>query len=140
MKAVITILILMTVAAAITTVTGAERVSLIGHGVAVTHHSLGDRVAAAAVGVICGVAAYGCRKRKMYAWWAITTMLVLLAGYGVVWTIWKMTTTQMDFLGNVLGALGEGAKIAALIWFLVAWWMPKKTEFSRAESVGISRK
>ncbi|MFZ1056302.1 MAG: hypothetical protein WAN79_11585 [Opitutaceae bacterium] len=138
MKAVIVILVLMTVAAAIAAVTGVEHVSWIGHGAVVTHHSLGGRFAAAAVGVICGIAAYGCRGKKMYAWWIVTTMLVLLAGYGVVWTIWKMTTTQMDFLGNMLGSLGEGAKIAALIWFLVAWWIPKKAEFNRAKSEGIS--
>ena len=69
----------------------------------------------------------------MYAWWTVTLMLALLVGYGVVWTIWKMTTTQMDLLGNALGALGEGVKIAAVIWFLVAWWVPRKKEFDRAE-------
>lgn len=70
----------------------------------------------------------------MYAWWTVTLMLALLVAYGVVWTIWKMTTTQMDFLGNALGALGEGVKIAAVIWFLARWWLPRKKEFDRAES------
>jgi hypothetical protein len=133
MKAVITILILMAVAAAIATVTGVEQVSFIGHGVAVMHHSSVGRIAAAIVGVLCGVAPYGCVRRKMYAWRIVTVMLVLLAGYGIVWTIWKVTTAQMDFFGNVLGALGEGVKIAAVIWFLVAWWLPRKKEFDRAE-------
>jgi hypothetical protein len=133
MKAVIIILILMTVAAAIATVTGVEHVSFIGNAVTVTRHSSAGRVAAAVIGVICGVAAYGCAKRKMYAWRTVTAMLVLLVVYGIIWIVWKMTKTEMDFWGNALGALGEGVKIAALIWFLVAWWVPKKKEFDRAE-------
>ena len=130
MKAVITSLILLAIVAAIAAVTGLEHGSYVGTRYIVTYHSPAGRVAAAAVGMTCGVAAYGCTKRKMYAWQMVTAMLVLLAVFGIVWMIWKMATAQMGIVGDVLGALGEGIKIAAVIWFLVGWWLPRKKLFS----------
>lgn len=130
MKSVVAVLILLAVLAAIAAVTGLEHGSYVGNRYVVTYHSAGGRVAAAVFGVICGIAAHGCTKRKMYAWQMVTAMLILLAAFGVGWTVWKMATAQGDFVGNALGSVGEGVKIAAVIWFLVGWWLPRKKLFS----------
>ena len=123
----------MTILAATVAVTGLEHGSYGGDKYVVTYHSAGGRVVAAALSVVCGIAAYGCAKRKMYAWRMVTAMLVLLAAFGIVWTIWKMVAMRSGFFGDTLGTLAEGVKIAAIIWFLVGWWLPRKKEFDREE-------
>ena len=132
MKIVITILVLMTLSGIFAAITGVERISLVGHRTVVVYHSFNGRLASTGVAICSGVAAFGCWKRKIYAWWKVTAMLLLCAGYGVVLIVWNTIVTQMDFLGIALGILGEGAKIAALCWVLVTWWIPKKTEFKPA--------
>jgi hypothetical protein len=135
MKTVVVILTLMAAAALVAAASGVERIFFTGHGVIMTQHNALGRSAAAIFSIFCGVAAYGCAQRKMYAWRMVAAMLVLLAVYGAAWTIWKICTTELDLPGNVLGALGEGAKITAVVWFLVARWLPLKKEFNRTALV-----
>lgn len=133
MKTVIKVLILIAVVAAIVAVTGLEHGAYVGNRYVVTYHSAGGRVIAAVIGVICGIAAYGCIKRRMYAWRIVTGLLVSVATYGAGWLIWEIAMIRLDSVDDVLKVLVEGAEVAATVWFLIGWWLPQKEGFNRAK-------
>ncbi|HLP03602.1 MAG TPA: hypothetical protein VK163_16360 [Opitutaceae bacterium] len=81
--------------------------------------------------VLSAVGAYGCRCRKMYAWWLVSAMLVQTAGSFLWRAASALAVDDPDFPveAHMLGMTGEVFKAACVAWLLLVFWRKKKPEF-----------
>ena len=87
--------------------------------------------AIAAFTVLSAAGAYGCHRRRMYAWWLVLGMLLLTVASILTRAAHVVGVETVDFPieARVLGAIGEGLKAAFVGWLLVVFWWRKKPEF-----------
>jgi glucose dehydrogenase len=130
MKWVIGILLVGGVAgifAAITGVESARYSSYSGHSI--TYHGIGGRLFALAVGIGLLVTAWGCWRRRMFAWYTIASLLWVSLVWAAFRAVYLTFTIDLPIAAIMLGSTGEALKIAFICWLIYKLWPKYRAEF-----------
>ena len=124
MKAAVFILALVGAVGVLAGVTGDTRFYA-----AIPKYALLSRINVVIFGLVALVAAYGCWRRKIFGWYAGAAFIWMAILWGVFRAVYLMLTFDLDWLGLVLGALGESVKIGIFTWVALRFWRRMRTEF-----------
>ena len=116
MKLVIAILCLMSASGLIGGITNVQRWSS-SHGA--THYSSSERMLVFGIGVLGGIGAYACAKKKKVGWWLVSGFAFALIGV-TVWGIVRIV------VADPLLALWWLVQIVLMLFFLRWWWRQSK--------------
>jgi hypothetical protein len=129
MKWVIRILVLTGVLALFSCATGVNSARYLDPGWRIGHLSPSGRILCGILGVLNLTAAYGCVKRKVYGWYIVYVALWLSMLWAIYRAIYLGFSLHLDWLGLLLGGLGEAFKVGIWAWLIFKFWSGKRAEF-----------
>ena len=125
MKIIIAILTFTAVMASIPAVLGINHARYSSsEGWFVIKSTLGDRLSMGTLCVICIATAMACWKRIHFGWWIISVAMAALGGAGIISGIVKLTEMKL------VPATVDIAIAGMLLWSLIRYWLPKRSEFA----------
>lgn len=130
MKAMIFILWLLAAAAGFSALTGLQSISFSNFATTdFVYHSIAGRILAAWTSILFAASAWGCMKRRPWAWWLVAGLLGLIILTTAIWGVWKGIDFDLPMGPSVLGAVGEAIKLAGMCWVLFVFWRRRRPEF-----------
>ena len=125
MNGVIAVLIFSGVMGLIGGITNIQHLSM-GAETTIVYYTFAGRVFSLAVGILSLVAAFACKKKKVFGWWLVAAMsgAVMLV---TLWGIIRVITVDIIF---ALSLLAQTVLAAAFLF----WWTKQKKLFSAHEA------
>jgi len=111
-------------------VTGVESARYSSYtGNSITYSGFGGRVSAIAVGIVLLVTAWGCWKRRRFAWYTIASILWVSLVGTVFRAVYLTFSVDLPTAALVIGSVGEALKIAFIGWLIFRLWPKYRAEF-----------
>lgn len=84
---------------------------------------------AAGIGLLA--VAWGCWKRRIFAWYTIAALLWVSLFWAAFRAVYLTFTIDLPIAALVLGSMGEALKIAFIGWLIFKLWPKYRAEFQR---------
>jgi hypothetical protein len=95
----------------------------------VPHYPIASRINAGIFGILALLAGGGCRLRAPFGWYGTVVLIWATVGWDVFRAIYLSITWDLDWLGILLGLLGESTKIGIFLWISIRFWNGQKYYF-----------